>query len=100
MPTSRTGTARHKHFRRTVLTRDHQAGITHCPLCGIILDYEHPGYPNSAEADHIIPARWGGTDTPTNGQTICRRCNQRKKDKLTPQARTTRALNTTTDIAW
>lgn len=100
MPTNRTGTAKHKHFRKQVITRDKNAGITHCPLCGILLDYEHSREPASAEADHIIPARWGGADTLDNGQTICRRCNQSKRDRMAPQARHHRATRITTDINW
>lgn len=88
MVTSRTGTAEHKQFRIRVLTRDRAAGITHCPICGITLDYETSRLPNSAEPDHIIPAALGGTNHVDNGRTICRRDNQSRGAKQTRPART------------
>ncbi|MEW2011508.1 HNH endonuclease signature motif containing protein [Microbacterium sp. NPDC078814] len=84
MVSSRTGLTPHLRFRKAVLSRDRKAGVTHCPDCGCELDYEISRQPHSAEPDHIIPAaqarQLGWTDAqlnaPTNGRTICRRCNQ------------------------
>jgi len=81
MVSSRTGLGPRKRFRRAVLSRDEINGVTHCPICGVLLDYRHSRQPNSAEPDHIIPIARGGSNDPTNGRTICRRCNQSKKDK-------------------
>ena len=76
MATSRTGTASHKRFRRDVLNRDRRAGITHCPLCGVLLDYDVGRNRNSATADHIIPWSMGGPNHIDNGRTICVACNE------------------------
>jgi hypothetical protein len=37
------------------------------------------------EVDHIIPASRGGTSAEDNLQTLCRRCNRRKRNKLIPR---------------
>ena len=54
-------------------------GLTHCPgvdkPCGVQLDYDTPLQPNSAETDHIIEHRYGGTDDVDNLRVICRACN-------------------------
>lgn len=84
MVSSRTGLTPHLRFRKAVLGRDRRAGITDCPDCGCVLDYDISRQPNSAEPDHIVPAeqahKLGWTDAqlnaPTNGRTICRLCNQ------------------------
>ena len=78
MVTSRTGTASHKRFRIAVLQAGQNNGVTHCPIpgCGIWLDYDRGLRPNSAEPDHIVRVADGGTNSPTNGRVICRRCNQ------------------------
>lgn len=81
MVTSRTGTGSHLRFRKAVLTRDRKAGITNCPECGVVLDYDISRQPNSAEPDHITAFKYGGTNSPDNGRTICRRCNQSLGDK-------------------
>ena len=77
---SRTSTREHKQFRKQVLARAQQLGITHCPACGIKLQYNNNGQrkPNSAEADHIIPASLGGTNHPDNGRVLCAKCNSRR----------------------
>lgn len=38
--------------------------------------------------DHIIPVSRGGTNQPTNSQTMCENCNQWKADKLLNQQST------------
>jgi 5-methylcytosine-specific restriction protein A len=83
MTSSRTGLTPHLNFRRRVLDRDRAAGITHCPICNTLLDYDISRQPNSAEPDHIIPTSLGGTNHPDNGRTICRRCNQSRGNKTT-----------------
>lgn len=78
---SRTSTREHKQFRKQVLARAQQMGITHCPACGIKLQYHNSNgqrKPNSAEADHIIPASLGGTNHPDNGRVLCAKCNSRR----------------------
>jgi hypothetical protein len=37
------------------------------------------------EVDHIIPASRGGTSDEDNLQTLCRRCNRRKWNRLVPR---------------
>jgi len=77
---SRTSTREHKQFRKQVLARAQAMGITHCPACGTKLQYHNDGQrkPNSAEADHIIPASLGGTNHPDNGRVLCAKCNSRR----------------------
>lgn len=77
---SRTSTREHKQFRKQVLARAQQIGITHCPACGVKLQYNNNGQrkPNSAEADHIIPASLGGSNHPDNGRILCAKCNSRR----------------------
>ena len=77
---SRTSTKEHKQFRKQVLARAQAMGITHCPACGTKLQYNNNGQrkPNSAEADHIIPASLGGTNHPDNGRVLCAKCNSRR----------------------
>ena len=77
---SRTSTREHKQFRKQVLARAQAMGITHCPACGVKLQYNNNGKrkPNSAEADHIIPASLGGTNHPDNGRVLCAKCNSRR----------------------
>ena len=36
---------------------------------------------NERQRDHIIPRSRGGDGTPENGQTLCRNCNLRKRDR-------------------
>jgi len=36
---------------------------------------------NQAEVDHVIPKSKGGDGSPSNGQVLCRDCNQTKSDK-------------------
>lgn len=88
MATSRTGLATHLQFRKRVLARDEAAGITHCPECNVLMDYKVSRKPNSAEPDHIIPHAYGGTNSVSNGRTICRKCNQ-SRGARTPITTTT-----------
>lgn len=67
--TSRTSTTAGRRFRRAVLRRD---GYT-CRSCG-----RHDPTGRSLEADHIVNVRAGGTDDPTNGQTLCIPCHAQK----------------------
>ena len=76
--TSRTGTAKWLRIRRQAIEQAINSNVFNCPTCGVGLDYEYSGRPNSAEVDHIIPHSLGGEDSLANTQIICRWCNQRK----------------------
>jgi len=54
-----------------------EQGQARCPLCGVALDWEYSGRPNSAEVDHVIPHSQGGLDAIENTRIICRLDNQR-----------------------
>ena len=79
---TRTGTAQWKRVRTQRLTIDRENGLTNCPECGVWLEWEQAGLPNSVEVDHITPASQGGQDTLDNTRTICRLSNQRLGGKL------------------
>ena len=79
---SRTGTAKHRHWRRRVLAAAQDAGVTNCPMCGVRLDYSRGLRPNSAEPDHIIPYSMGGDLSLDNGRVLCRTCNIRRGNGL------------------
>ena len=98
MATSRTGTAAYQHWRRRVLARGRADGVTCCPSCGVVLDYEHGMRRNSAEPDHILPRKWGGQNVMDNGRVLCRRCNIRRGAGRELKQQTQREA--TTDFAW
>lgn len=82
MATSRTGTTRWLHLAAQARRRAQQDGLTHCPICGTLLNYIVGRTPASAEVDHIVPYSRGGTDSIDNVRVICRRCNQRRGNGL------------------
>ncbi len=45
------------------------------------------GETTNLEVDHIIPLAKGGTNDLSNFQTLCRRCNSKKKHYLDPRFR-------------
>lgn len=53
------------------------AAATHCPLCGVRMDGNHPD-PTSKHLDHVIPLSVGGLHTLENVRVVCRDCNQRR----------------------
>lgn len=75
---SRTGTTRWLSLVASAKRRAQRDGLTHCPLCGTLLNYARGRTPSSAEGDHIVPYSRGGADTLDNIRIICRRCNQRR----------------------
>lgn len=80
MTTSRTGTSTYLRNRGRVLRQAQRDGLTHCPgvpgrTCGVQLDYAVPLTPASAETDHIVEHRQGGSDDVDNLRVICRTCN-------------------------
>jgi ATP adenylyltransferase len=56
----------------------------HCELCGISADVR------ALEVDHIVPRNLGGTDDPSNLQTLCYSCNSMKRDRDETDFRTVR----------
>lgn len=88
MATSRTGTARYLKARGRVIREARAAGLTHCPgvntPCGNPLDYDTPYTPTSAEVDHIVEYRNGGTDDDDNLRVICRTCNLARNRERAP----------------
>lgn len=74
---------------RKKLRQRYRHMYTHCPACGVELDWIHPYQPNSAEIDEIIPISKLPKDIrgrmavdPSNTQVLCRRCNKLKGNKL------------------
>ncbi len=63
--------------REYVLSRDNQQ----CRGCG------KQGSKANLQIDHIIPVSRGGSNDISNLQTLCRKCNQKKRDHLDPQFR-------------
>jgi hypothetical protein len=55
------GRARWKRVRLTILERDEHT----CQLC----------YRTADTVDHIVPAAYGGDDSPENLRALCRSCN-------------------------
>ena len=99
--TSRTGTAKWRRVRRTVLAQAFSEGRTQCPYCGTQMDFERSGYPNSAEVDHIIPHSLGGEDSVENSVAACRWCNQSRGNGTSKRVRAvpTRVVPTTR-VEW
>jgi len=100
---SRTGTATYLRNRRRVLTQARANGLTHCPgydghPCGRELDWDTPLLPNSAEADHIIEYRHGGTDDVDNLRVLCRAQNLERNKRTPPPIPTADAFPTSR--AW
>ena len=84
-PRYRNGSARRKLRARL------RHMVSHCPMCGVALDWEHPYQDNSAELDEIWPLsktppelRARAAVDPSNVQVLCRRCNKLKGAR-TPQ---------------
>lgn len=88
MPTGRTATGAWKKIRRREIERALEAEQYHCRFCGVPMDFEFHNRPNSAQVDHIIPYRLGGTDDSSNLQILCRRCNQSKGARHAPKGYT------------
>jgi len=51
-----------------------------CVYCGVKLTTE-PGHPNTYHADHVLPAKHGGSDDVANLIPSCQTCNTRKSAK-------------------
>lgn len=94
MATSRTGTTAWKNLRKRAIYRAKRAGLTHCPLCNVALDYEISLTPCSAEVDHILPYSKGGEDHIDNVMVICRLCNVRKGNRATEAIQPVKPLKT------
>lgn len=77
MATNRTATAKWIRIRDQVRADALDAGLTRCPICGVGLDWEYSGRPNSAEVDHVRPHALGGEDSVANSRIICRLDNQK-----------------------
>lgn len=56
-----------------------------CKMCGCKVQKKDVNAGNAAELDHIIPIAKQGIETYSNVQTLCRNCNQSKRDKLVGQ---------------
>lgn len=62
--------------RKNILTRDHHC----CQYCG------RKGGPGELTLDHVIPRSRGGASSWENLVAACRRCNNRKGDRLPEEA--------------
>ena len=87
-------TAKHVRLRPRVLARARASGLTHCPgftdhsgvhhPCGRELRWDHDRTdPASAEVDHIIERRYGGTDDLDNYRVLCLGCNRGARNRKT-----------------
>lgn len=56
-----------------------------CKFCGVKVQKQDVYADNAAEIDHIIPISKGGHHAYYNCQTLCRKCNQSKSNKLLGQ---------------
>jgi len=83
MATSRTGTGKYLKARTQVIAEAKAANLTNCPSCNQGLDYDIPNQPHSAETDHIIEYRNGGSDEVENLRVICRSCNLARNARRT-----------------
>lgn len=85
MATSRTGTTTWKRIVRERRALDRRAGITRCPTCGRLLDWDGkrgPIYnPALVEVDHIVPSEQGGPDALDNSRCICSDCNKKRRSR-------------------
>lgn len=75
-----------RRYRRTRdrLARQAQATNATCPSCGTTYNFTNPNSPQGFTADHPTPLNAGGS---LNGQPLtgmCRSCNARKRDHITP----------------
>ena len=68
-----------------VMERDNHT----CQICGVKTPIKLRGKhkDRSPEIDHIVPLAKGGADTYDNVQCLCRKCNQKKGDKMIGQLR-------------
>lgn len=53
-----------------------------CPRCGDTYDTENQASHRYPTIEHRIPRSKGGTDKASNISVCCRRCNERKADRL------------------
>lgn len=75
-----------RRYRRTRdrMARQAQASGATCPACDTPFDFDNPQSARGFTADHPIPLEGGGS---LNGQRLvglCRSCNGRKGDHVTP----------------
>lgn len=64
--------------RKDVFERDNYQ----CRMCRCAVQKDSIYMPNAAELDHIIPISKGGAHALYNMQTLCRRCNAIKSDRV------------------
>lgn len=85
MATSRTGTTTWKRIVRERRAIDRRAGITRCPGCGRLLDWDGkrgPVYnPALVEVDHIVARENGGVDSLENSRSLCSDCNKKRRSR-------------------
>jgi hypothetical protein len=87
MATSRTGTTKWMRIVRERRALDRRAGITRCPMCGRLLDWDakrvrgQAHNPARVEVDHIVPHEHGGQDTLENSRCICADCNLKRRGR-------------------
>jgi len=61
-----------------------KATKANCHICGKPIDYDLPYFdPMAFQVDHIIPLSRGGADDLTNKAAAHRKCNSKKRARIT-----------------
>ena len=73
--------------RRNALMRRAQSTGQGCTNCGQPFDFDNPNSPRGFTADHPTPLAAGGSLLGQQFVPLCRSCNARKGDTITPTIR-------------
>ena len=85
-PYSSRGGRAYRRQRKALRYRAQTQGWV-CRNCGTNFDFDNPQAPNGFTADHPIPLAAGGSLLHQQLVPLCRACNARKGDTVTPTLR-------------